>query len=135
MRSDALREWVTGWGGAWVTRVPGVAASLAEVGGVKWPVLVELDHEFGGLSLQLDERELWVGLDSALEMPGFRKRFDGARLHVLIGAFSPNGFYVDETGAVLEVDGDGKIVRRAQSLRSLLEAIRERHPVAGRARR
>lgn len=117
-----LSAWVKANQGSWLKRAPGVSAQLAQVGGVTWPSVVELDNELGGLSLYLGDRELWIGLDSALEMPAFRRVIDG-RPHVLIGAFTPNGWYVDELGAMVEIDAEGRVLATAPSVRARLEAM------------
>ncbi len=117
-----IEAWLEANQGSWLRRAPGVAACLAAVGSVHWPVVVDIDDEFGGLSVYLGERELWVGLDSALEMPSFRRVLDG-RPHVLIGAFTPNGWYVDEAGSLLEVDAIGQVLARAKSVREALEGL------------
>ena len=118
----SIRAWVEANGGSWLERAPGSSASFAEVGSVRWPVVVELDRQFGGLSLYLGEHELWVGLDSALEMPAFRRELEG-RPHVMVGAFGPCRWYVDEHGALLEVDASGAVVNRAESVGALLERL------------
>lgn len=117
-----IEAWVSQNQGAWLKRAPGVSAALAGVGAVRWPILIQIDDEFGGLSVTLGERELWVGLDSALEMPAFRRTLEG-RPHVLIGWYAPRGWYVDETGAVLEVEQSGQITARSASVREALTAV------------
>ncbi len=117
-----IEAWVSQNQGAWLKRAPGVSASLAMVGSVSWPVVIQIDDEFGGLSVTLGERELWVGLDSALEMPAFRRTLEG-RPHVLIGWYAPRGWYVDETGAVLEVEHSGQVTARFASIRQALTLV------------
>jgi len=117
-----IREWVEANRGSWLERPDGSSASFAEVGSVPWPAVIEVDREFGGLSLWLGEREVWVGLDSALEMPGFHRVLDG-RPHVLVGVCGAWRWYVDEQGAVMEVDGDGAVLSRAESVRVMLERL------------
>ncbi len=117
-----LREWVEAKSGSWLPRAPGVSAQLAEVGRVTWPVVTQIDAELGGLSLYLGTRELWVGLDSALEMPNFRRTLEG-RPHVMVGALGTTGWYVDEGGAMLEVSSDGRVVGRCASVREALERL------------
>ena len=72
--------------------------------------------------LYLGTRELWVGLDSALEMPLFRRSLEG-RPHVLIGALGTTRWYVDSQGAMLEVADDGLITGRCGSVREALERL------------
>ncbi len=117
-----LREWVEAKAGSWLPRAPGVSAQLAQVGGVSWPAVVAIDEALGGLSLYLGTRELWVGLDSALEMPLFRRSLEG-RPHVLIGALGTTRWYVDSQGAMLEVADDGLITGRCGSVREALERL------------
>ncbi len=123
-----IRAWVDAHEGSWLGRAPGVSASLAQVGSVRWPVVAQIDETYGGLSLYVGERELWVGLDSALEMPFFRRELEG-RPHVMVGSFTPLCWYVDERGALLEVElTSGVIVSRAESLEAMLERVAQAHP-------
>jgi hypothetical protein len=72
--------------------------------------------------MYVGEREVWVGLDSALEMPAFRRVIDG-RPCVLIGAFTPMRWYVDETGAIAQLDAAGVVRGRFSSLRDALDQV------------
>jgi hypothetical protein len=88
-----------------------------------WESLILLERDYGGISGS-DGRELYIGADGA---PGgnlvrpLKMIFD--RPHVCIGYYAPIAWYLDESGAITEVDDQGRSFYRSDSLGKRLEQL------------
>jgi hypothetical protein len=110
-------------------------ALLEERGVPCWEALLRAEARYGGIGGEgSDGREIWFGPPS--RWYGQRKTLDG-RAHVLVAAFVPILWFMDETGRIVEIDDLGERFYESDSIDHRIEQLAlfdsgDSHRMAGR---